>query len=60
MTHKYWVNFAKTGKPDGKGVAPWPPANADTTNVQIIDAAGSRNIADPLTARLDFVEDLER
>jgi para-nitrobenzyl esterase len=60
LTHKYWINFVKTGKPDGKGVAPWPPADADTANVQIIDAAGSRNIADPLTARLDFVEGLER
>jgi para-nitrobenzyl esterase len=60
LTHKYWVNFAKTGKPDGKGVAPWPSADAGTTNVQIIDAAGSRNVADALMARLDFVETLEK
>ncbi|MDE2436956.1 MAG: carboxylesterase family protein [Sphingomonadales bacterium] len=57
LTHRYWINFAATGRPDGGGgVPPWPRAGADDVSVQVIDGEGSRNLADPLAARLDFAQ----
>ena len=54
LTHRYWVNFAKTGKPDAAGVPAWPQATATTTTVQWIDGKGASHTEDPYTARLDF------
>ncbi|NBC34967.1 carboxylesterase family protein [Novosphingobium sp. FSY-8] len=54
--HRYWVNFIKTGAPDGAGVPAWPLATPTATTVQMLDAAGARHIEDPYTARLNFVE----
>lgn len=57
LTHRYWVNFVKTGRPDGAGdVAAWPKAIAGDNTVQIIDGAGARHGQDPYTSRLDFAE----
>lgn len=57
LTHRYWVNFAKTGKPDGAaGVPAWPQATEKDTTVQIIDGNGAHHGEDPYTARLDFTE----
>ncbi|MFM6854320.1 MAG: carboxylesterase/lipase family protein [Sphingopyxis sp.] len=59
MMHRYWVNFAKTGRPDGAGGAPaWPVVNGADRTVQMIDGAGARHQADPLADRLDFAESL--
>ena len=57
LTHRYWVNFAKTGRPDGNGAPAWPATVPGDTTVQIIDASGARHGEDPLRARLDFVEE---
>jgi para-nitrobenzyl esterase len=54
LTHRYWVNFAKTGKPDAAGVPAWPQATATTTSVQWIDGKGAAHAEDPYTARLDY------
>ena len=57
LTHQYWVNFARTGRPDGAGDVPaWPPVTVDSTNVQIIDGNGARHVVDPFRSRLDFAE----
>ena len=56
LTHRYWVNFAKTGRPDGAGTPAWPQATAGDTTVQVIDAKGAAHAEDPNTARLDFTE----
>jgi para-nitrobenzyl esterase len=56
LTHRYWINFATTGRPDGNGVPAWPAAVAGDTSVQTIDSAGAHHGEDPLSARLDFVE----
>ena len=56
LTHRYWVNFVKTGKPDGGDVAPWPQATPKDTTVQVIDGKGAAHVEDPYTARLDFTE----
>lgn len=55
--HGYWVNFAKTGRPDGTGGVPaWPAATAGEMRVQLIGSQGAVNVADPVGARLDFVQ----
>lgn len=56
--HGYWVNFAKTGDPNGNGLPAWPKATADTTSVQMIATEGTSHVEDPRTAMLDFRERL--
>jgi para-nitrobenzyl esterase len=56
LTHRYWVNFAKTGRPDGDGVPAWPQATPTDTAVQVIDAKSAHHGEDPYTARLNFTE----
>ncbi|MBB3357803.1 MULTISPECIES: carboxylesterase/lipase family protein [unclassified Novosphingobium] len=57
LTHKMWVAFAKTGRPDGlPGLAPWPKVTPTDTTVHLITAAGATQVEDPYRARIDFVE----
>jgi len=57
FTHRYWVNFAKTGNPAADSGAPaWPTVVSRDTTVQVIDAVGAHHAEDPYTARLDFAE----
>ncbi|MCI4589559.1 carboxylesterase family protein [Sphingobium sp. BYY-5] len=56
LTHRYWVNFARTGSPNGAGLPEWRQATTDDRTVQIIDANGARQVTDPLSERLDFTE----
>jgi para-nitrobenzyl esterase len=56
LTHRYWVNFAKTGKPDGEGVPAWPQVSQGDTSVQVIDAKGAAHVEDPYKVRLDYTE----
>lgn len=57
LTHRYWVNFAKTGRPDGSGAVPaWPAATGNDVTVQVIDDRGAAHVSDPVQARLDFAE----
>lgn len=56
LTHRYWVNFVKTGRPDGRGVPAWPAMTTGETRVQLIATTGASYVADPLNDRLDFVE----
>lgn len=59
VIHRYWVNFAKTGRPDGAdgGRLPaWPAATPDDTTVHMIASDGTTHGQDPATARLDFTE----
>lgn len=52
----YWVNFAKTGHPNGAGLPNWPVADAEEKILEFRlngSVAGER---DPLEARLDLAE----
>ncbi len=53
--HKYWVAFAKTGKPDPAGEPAWPAY--DARNDQIMDFTNKGPVAgpDPWKARMDLV-----
>ncbi len=55
LMHQYWVNFARTGDPNGAEVPTWPKATATTDDVQVLDGQGARHSPDPLKQRLDFV-----
>ena len=54
----YWVNFAKTGNPNGKGLPVWPAYKADTDQLMDFSLEGPQPKADPWKARLDLVEAL--
>lgn len=58
IAHGYWVNFAKTGNPNGPGLPEWPQMTADDTGVQLIGTDETAHVEDPRTAILDFREAL--
>ncbi len=42
----YWVNFAKTGNPNGKGLPPWPAFDAaQQTTMELGEKVGTRSVA---------------
>jgi para-nitrobenzyl esterase len=56
----YWVNFAKTGNPNGAGLPEWPVYSAATDELMDFSAAGPVARADPWKDRLDLIEKLAR
>ena len=57
--HAYWVNFAKTGNPNGAGLPDWPAYQAKEDRLLLIDRAGTIAAApDPAKPRLDAVHAL--
>jgi len=58
---KYWVNFAKTGEPNGAGLPQWARYDAQSDRIMTFSADGaahSASVADPWRARLDLIETL--
>ncbi|NKB32456.1 MAG: carboxylesterase family protein [Pseudomonadales bacterium] len=51
----YWVNFARSGNPNGPGLPEWPTFDAATDTVQILDAE-VRSAVHPRKAELDRME----
>lgn len=53
--HAYWVNFIKSGDPNGPGLAQWPRYFADRDELLEIGENGPKAMADPWKERLDAV-----
>lgn len=57
MMNTYWANFAKTGNPNGKGLAQWPVYDPKRNEVFEFRSDGSAaNTPDGRKARLDMIE----
>lgn len=54
----YWVNFAKTGNPNGEGLPNWPGYHASTDTLMDFSESGPIAKADPWGSRLDFIDKL--
>jgi len=53
--HSYWLNFAKTGDPNGPGLPAWPRYDAAKDQLMLFRGDGvAAATADPLKARLDL------
>ncbi len=50
----YWLNFVRTGNPNGKGLPTWPSYNGETKLVQKLDAV-TEAIAAPQTELCEFL-----
>ena len=55
MIQSYWLNFAKTGDPNGPGLAHWPRYSAARDELLLFNADGAAvGGPDPLKARMDL------
>jgi len=52
----YWLQFAKTGNPNGVGLPNWPQYNAQSDAIMDFTNDGPTAGADPWKARLDLTE----
>jgi len=56
--HAYWVNFVKTGDPNGAGLPNWPKYRAASDELMNFTENGPVGEADPWKTRLDLAEQL--
>jgi para-nitrobenzyl esterase len=58
VANAYWVNFAKTGNPNGAGLPDWPVYSPATDVLMDFHAPAPLARADPWKTRLDLAESL--
>lgn len=58
--HAYWVNFARTGNPNGPGLPHWPAIRADGNELMNFTMQGAKAETDPRKKQLDLVEPLQK
>ena len=57
IINSYWANFAKTGNPNGEGLASWPQYNTKSEEILLIGTDGLPIVTKvPSKARLDLIE----
>jgi para-nitrobenzyl esterase len=57
IMNSYWVNFAKTGNPNGEGLPNWPLYNNQNQNMLDVETDGKIiSKPDPRKARFDVIE----
>ena len=54
LMQDYWVNFARTGNPNGKGLPIWPQYKAGTDTVMYLNSADPKAGPSPDAARMSF------
>jgi para-nitrobenzyl esterase len=54
----YWINFAKNGNPNGKGLPEWPAYSSKTDMLMDFSWTGPVAKPDPWKSRLDMIEHL--
>lgn len=57
--HAYWIAFARTGRPDPRGLPPWPQYRQNSDRLMSFTDHGPVAEADPWKARLDLAERAE-
>lgn len=50
----YWINFARTGNPNGPGLPDWPAYTLQNDTLMDFTQDGPRSMPDPWRARLDL------
>ena len=62
LTHQYWVNFTKTGNPNGQDLPHWENFNTNADRIMLLSNDGAKKsgmIKDLWAARLDLIEQLQ-